>query len=171
MKHSLAALLLFACTSCGPSQPPAEEPEPMGYEEGAPTEETGEEATDAPPAEAADAKWADMSDSQKMEYMQQTVLPKMKASFAAIDPKFEDMKCPTCHGEGAKKGQFEMPSADLPKLTTTGKFEAELKAHPEMTKFMMEKVVPEMAALLHAEPYDATTQQGFGCFGCHMQKK
>jgi hypothetical protein len=38
-----------------------------------------------------------------------------------------------------------------------------------MVKFMGERVVPEMAKLLHEEPYNPETHQGFGCFHCHVK--
>jgi hypothetical protein len=60
-----------------------------------------------------------------------------------------------------------MPNPGLPKLTTTGKFEAEMKKSPKATKYMMDKVVPEVAGALGVPPYDPTTKQGFGCFNCH----
>ena len=40
-----------------------------------------------------------------------------------------------------------------------------------MTKFMMEKVVPEMVSLLGVSKYDPATHKGFGCFGCHTPDK
>jgi hypothetical protein len=35
-------------------------------------------------------------------------------------------------------------------------------------KFMAGVAVPEMAALLGYDPYDAKTNTGFGCYGCHQ---
>jgi hypothetical protein len=181
---------------CGPSTPEAatvdgEEPvgeEPVG-EEPTGEEPTGEEPTTEPapsgtepapsgtePApstpEPGKIDWAKMTNDQKMEHMQQVVLPKSEEMFKAHDAKrYKKVTCATCHGKGANQGKFKMPSPDLPKLTTTGKFEEELKKHPAMTKFMMEKVVPDTAKLLGMPPYDPATQKGFGCFACHQAKK
>ena len=112
-----------------------------------------------------------MTNEQKTEYMQTKVMPHMGELFSSFDPKhFDDVKCVTCHGKGAMQGEFKMPNPELPKLSSTGKFDEEMKKKPEMTKFMMEKVTPEMAKLLQMEPYNAETKEGFGCFGCHPTK-
>jgi hypothetical protein len=75
----------------------------------------------------------------------------------------------TCHGPDAKKGEFEMPNPKLPKLDPKDNFKAH-KKEAEVVKFMMERVVPEMATLLGEEPYDPAKQEGFGCFDCHTKK-
>ena len=107
-----------------------------------------------------------------MGYMKKVVLPRMKEVFAAFDPKeFENVTCLTCHGEAAKDGSFKMPNPNLPKLSPLGGFKKHLEKDPVMTKFMMTKVVPEMAALLSTQPYDAQSRLGFGCFGCHSIEK
>ncbi|HZO15213.1 MAG TPA: hypothetical protein VFB62_18190 [Polyangiaceae bacterium] len=161
-KHCLVLALSFA--ACGPSQPAAE-----------PTPEPGPAETPTPspePTEAAAADWSKMTNEQKTEFMQTKVMPHMGELFTAFDAKkFDDPKCQTCHGKGAMEGEFKMPNAELPKLSTTGKFEEEMKKKPDMTKFMMEKVTPEMAKLLNMEPYNPETKEGFGCFNCHQPKK
>ena len=117
-----------------------------------------------------------MSKDQKIEHMKEAVMPKMGELFGSFDgDRYAKITCATCHGPGAKEGKFEMPSAALPKLTMpTGDgepFAEEMKAHPEVTKFMMQQVTPEMVKLLPGvEPYDPATQKGFGCFGCHTPK-
>ena len=65
-------------------------------------------------------------------------------------------------------GKFKMPNPKLPKLSFTDGFKKHMDKKPEITKFMMEKVVPEMATLLGTQPYDPKTQKGFGCAGCHV---
>jgi hypothetical protein len=77
----------------------------------------------------------------------------------------------TCHGSGAKDGSFKMPNPELPKLSPEGGFKKHLDKDPEITKFMMTKVLPNMAELLGTQPYDVKTHLGFGCFGCHSIDK
>jgi hypothetical protein len=38
---------------------------------------------------------------------------------------------------------------------------------PEMAKFMVSSVAPEMAQAMGMKPFDPQTHQGFGCGGCH----
>lgn len=101
--------------------------------------------------------------------MKSTVMPKMKDEFSAFDAKrFGEMNCKTCHGDGAADGSFKMPNAKLPPVPATKEgFEKLMKKKPEICKFMMEKVTPDMAGLLGEPAYDPKTQQGFGCHGCH----
>jgi hypothetical protein len=113
-----------------------------------------------------------MNDDQKREHMKTVVLPKMKEDFGGFDAKkFGGMNCATCHGDGAKAGTFKMPNAKLPKLNPAGGFKKHMDKKPEMTKFMMEKVVPDMAKALDQQPYDPKTQTGFGCMSCHTMEK
>jgi hypothetical protein len=70
--------------------------------------------------------------------------------------------CKTCHGPAYKE-----PKEFLPHLTMKdGKITA-FAEKPEVSKFMAEKVVPEMAAAMGQPPYDPATHKGFGCGGCH----
>ena len=107
-----------------------------------------------------------------MAYMKKVVVPKMKETFTAFDPKeFEHVTCMTCHGASAKDGSFKMPNPALPKLSPTDNFKKHKDKDPKVTEFMMTKVNPDMAALLHTTPYDPKTKLGFGCFGCHTIEK
>ncbi|MFO7177255.1 MAG: hypothetical protein DIU78_001025 [Pseudomonadota bacterium] len=151
---SLRTLLVLALlVGCGGSKPaetpsgPTGEAEPLG-----------------------DRKFDDLPPGKKGEYMKAVVLPQMtKVLQQSPEPEhFTNVTCATCHGPSAKQGNFEMPTASLPKL---GAFEAEMEAHPKMTRYMAEVVVPEMARLLNEAPFDPGTGQGFGCFGCHMKKE
>ncbi|HMI84636.1 MAG TPA: hypothetical protein VK550_11110 [Polyangiaceae bacterium] len=153
--------LVLACgggSGAPPSTPPATTASPAGS--------AGEAAP--PPS----GKWSDMNRDQRMTYMKKVVLPKMKETFTAFDPKqFDHVTCLTCHGAGAKDGSFKMPNPELPKLSPDGGFKKHLDQKPEITKFMMSKVLPQMAELLNTQPYDPNTHLGFGCFGCHAIAK
>ena len=84
--------------------------------------------------------------------------------------RYKDFNCMTCHGPNAKANNFKMPSPDLPKLSAKDGFKKHMDKSPEVTKFMMQKVVGEMAGALGVEPYNMQTHQGFGCGGCHVME-
>jgi hypothetical protein len=152
--------------ACGGSTaaPPSSAASPSTAGSGAPSGAT--------PPGAPSGKWSDMNKDQRMAYMKQVVLPKMKETFSSFDPKeFEHVTCLTCHGNSAKDGSFKMPNPDLPKLNPEGSFKKHMDTKPEITKFMMSKVLPQMADLLGTQPYDPQTKIGFGCFGCHSIEK
>lgn len=173
---ALALSALFACAKA-PTPPEAApaETQPVVAEPGVQAESASAPVAEAPsaqeaPAAAPQKKFDDMMAGERMEYMKSTVLPKMKAVFQAGDPKeFAEVSCKTCHGSRAEKGNFKMPNEEILPLDVSDGFADEAKAHPEMMKFMGEKVVPEMAALLGESPYNPETHQGFGCFGCHTK--
>lgn len=102
--------------------------------------------------------------------MKTVVVPRMKSVFQKQDAEhFAEFGCQTCHGAGAKQGRFKMPNAALPALNPAGGFKVHMDEHPNDTKFMMEQVVPEMAAALGESPFDPKTGEGFGCFECHTK--
>ncbi len=155
--------------ACGGSTPPADAPseaEPAGGEETAPS--STEASAEAVQGEEGEHKSFDaMSPPERMKVMKEVVVPQMTEAFQAFSQEeFGKVNCMTCHGPGAKNGEFEMPSKSLPALD-----EEEMGAHPEMTKFMSETVVPKMAAILGEEPYNPETHEGFGCFHCHTKKQ
>ena len=124
------------------------------------------------PAATDTVDWHAMSHEQKMNHMKKVVMPKMSALFQGFNAaEFKDMNCGTCHGPGVKQGKFDMPTASIPKLNPADHFAKHQGKTAEMTRFMMTKVVPEMAALQGEAPFDPATQKGFGCFECHMMEK
>lgn len=152
-----SGICLFVATACGGGQTEAAAPEG----EAASTEQA------AGDAEAAE-KFDDMAPAARLKFMKEVVAPAMTTTFQAYDAEaYAEFSCATCHGPGAKDGNFAMPTADLPKLPQDVMQVKEAK--PEVFAFMYEKVVPEMAAMLGEDVYNPETQQGFGCFACHMQ--
>ncbi|WP_437670222.1 hypothetical protein [Sorangium sp. So ce131] len=115
--------------------------------------------------------WKDMSFEQRYAYMEEVVTPQMSETFAAFDPKFEGMSCPTCHGAGATDGSYAMPSAEVPPLPDTPDAFLEYAMDPEVGRWadwMYNTVVPQMADLLQVERFDPTTETGeFSCNNCH----
>jgi hypothetical protein len=162
----LAAALPVA-VSCGGGMPEATTPPP-----GTPTNTP---PVNPPPATTSPAAgstltWKDMNKDQRLDFMKTTVLPKMKAEFAAYDSKrFGNITCGTCHGDGAKEGTFKMPNPKImPKVPNDqAGFEKLMKERPDAVKFMSAKVEPMMAQMLGEEPYDMKTGKGFGCHECH----
>ncbi|HSC86743.1 MAG TPA: hypothetical protein VLC09_05710 [Polyangiaceae bacterium] len=176
-----ALALLAAVAACGGAQPPSTVESPESAQpptEGSPApaeqvpgdEKKSEEPT--APAEAKRPKFDELKPGEKMAFMKNEVLPKMKKVFQdSGDDEFTDISCKTCHGSRASKGDFEMPNAELPVLDFADGLADEKKAHPKMTQYMIDVITPEMAKLLGEEHYDPATGKGFGCTGCHTAKK
>jgi len=159
-----------AVTPAGPTPPtPPTSPTPPTEAPTNPPPTTPPPATTGPVAGGTLA-WKDMNHDQRLDFMKTTVMPKMKAEFAAYDgKKFANITCRTCHGEGAKDGTFKMPNPKLmPKIgNDMPSFEKLMKDRPDAVKFMSTKVVPDMAQMLGQDPYDPKTGKGFGCHACH----
>ena len=117
--------------------------------------------------------WAGMGFKDRQKYMQNTVEPAMRKLFQEFDSKrYANFGCSTCHGKNQVAVSSKMPNslppldpAKMPDPASANAYEA------KFAKFMMQKVVPEMATLLGDEPFDPGTGKGFGCFGCHATKK
>jgi len=125
-------------------------------------------ASGAPPVHVP---WVRMNKGQRLDYMIKTVLPKMKQEFQAFDAKrFARMDCATCHGDGVAQGSFELPNSKLPKLLEPDLFAKHRQLTPEITKFMLEKVEPDLSALLEIQEFDPATRKGLSCYNCHPRE-
>jgi hypothetical protein len=169
-RHNLVSLtLVLLAAACGGGQPaPEAAPPPEPVPEAAPPPEPGpaeaapEEAAPAePPAPAA---WTpDLTKEQKAAFMKAHVAPRMAKVFQEANAeKYANFDCKTCHGP-----DFKLPKDHLPKLTMKKDKMTAFTEKPDVSKFMAEKVVPEMASILGMQPFDPKTKQGFGCMGCH----
>lgn len=162
MRQLLPALILLVVvpSACKTAPPPS----------ATPTGPTSPTAAVAPQDPAAKPAWANMDAEAKKGHMMDAVTPTMAALFQAVNPeRYGEFTCVTCHGPGANKGEFAMPSPSLPKLPANGDFSQIMAAKPDVMKFMGQQVVPKMAELLDTPAYDPATHAGFGCFGCHQK--
>lgn len=156
--RTIATLILLVTAGCGASPEPA-------TTTSATAQGTGETAPAGPPE-----PWAEMGFDARRRYMGRHVLPAMTELFEAYDPEeFSAFSCDTCHGEDMRERMFAMPSPSLPALYPTGhpRQRAMVEEHPEMVRFMFNRVVPRMQQLLGAEPFDEATGTGFTCYACH----
>jgi hypothetical protein len=150
---SWSVLCAAALLACGGGQPPASSPAEPGAEPAAAAPGGGGEV------------WSDtMSDKEKGAFMKNKVVPAMSKTFQEFDAKkYEKFDCKTCHGPAFKPKPVDF----LPELHMKDGKLVEASEHPEMAKFMGEKVSPQMAEIFGKKPFDPATGEGFGCNGCH----
>ncbi|MBL4684965.1 MAG: hypothetical protein JKY37_10275 [Nannocystaceae bacterium] len=149
-RGSTSLLLVGLLTGCSGSKSPS--PTPPG-----PTEEQRA-------APSAPDTWKDaLSMDDKMGFMQAHVVSKMGDLFKGANPEhYANFGCQTCHGPDNQDPKDFLSPLQM----KDGQFAA-AQSQPEVVQFMMQQVVPEMAALLGEPAYDPTTHTGFGCGGCH----
>ena len=128
----------------------------------------GPAAAPAPMPEA----FKDMNLEQRTEFMKTVVMPRTRELFTNFDPKFKDMDCKTCHGDGVDDGSFELPNPKIKALPGTPEaFIAWVSvdaAAARWATFMSEQLVPAMGEMLKVTPFDPTTETGdFSCGNCH----
>jgi hypothetical protein len=118
---------------------------------------------------APDKQWAAKSFQERKEWMGVEVLPKMKTLFKEHDEaQFKGFGCDTCHGADGKEKDYKMPTDSIYPLDAKDPVGKAMAYDAAVTKFMVDKVTPEMARLMDAEPYDPKTGKGtVGCFTCH----
>lgn len=127
--------------------------------------------TETTPAEAHPRRWSELDHDARMAVMSTGVMPATRRLFQGFDAeRYASVSCATCHGEQrAAAHDYRMPNPDLYPLFPTGTPEqaAMVNDHPEMVRFMHNHVVPDIQAILGADPYDPVAQTGFSCFSCH----
>jgi hypothetical protein len=144
---TLAAL--FLCISCGPAKP-----SPV--------------VAKSPPHEPT---WEKLTFEERHNVMTFRVLPNMAKTWQRYEKTdYPETTCARCHGANGEARGYELPNSlapldpqHMPDPNSKDPDEA------EMARFMFGQVVPEMTALLDAEPYDPKTGRGFYCFECHAR--
>lgn len=175
-KTALLATLVLAATACQKEGGGSSNPPTTGGDVTDPSSDGGDVAAgdggDGGEAGSPDLKWADKDFKQRKEWMGVEVLPKMKALFKEYDEaQFKGFGCDTCHGEDGKEKNYEMPTDSIYPLPEADPVKAAMEYDEAVTKFMVERVTPDMAALMDAEPYNPETGEGtVGCFTCHPKE-
>lgn len=114
-----------------------------------------------------DVEFDKLDHDQRIQFMKTKVVPTMEPLFKQHDPKkFADFGCKTCHGEGADKGEYDMPNPALPKLN----FNDMSEFKKEDIEWMGKDIKPTMAKLLKQPEMTKENPKGFGCLECHHTK-
>ena len=115
--------------------------------------------------------WEKLSWDERHLAMTFRVLPNIAKTWQVYEKTdYPEMTCARCHGSDGEKKAYKLPNSlapldpqHMPDPASKDPDEAEI------AKFMYGHVVPEMTALLDAEPYDPKTGKGFYCFDCHAR--
>lgn len=98
-----------------------------------------------------DVPFALLDRDQRVQFMEQRVVPVMAPLFRAHDPKrYAAFGCKTCHGASR---DFTMPNAALPKLRADD--------DPRAVAWMTDTITPAIGALLDDRTID--------CLRCHVR--
>jgi hypothetical protein len=113
--------------------------------------------------------WNEMSLDQRKAHMKTVVLPQAAELFGSWRPeRFATVDCRLCHGENARAGRFQMPTAHLPRLSGELLLGPEFEKYPETTRLKLDRLVPMMRAALGKKKFNLITRRGFGCYSCHL---
>jgi len=113
--------------------------------------------------------WEEMDQDQRKAHMRQKVLPVAADVFGTWRPeRFAQMDCTLCHARSDTQGIYDMPTADLPRLSGELLLGPEFASEPETTRLKLDRLVPEMSAALGLKPFSIITRTGFGCYSCHL---
>jgi hypothetical protein len=116
---------------------------------------------------APEIPWRGKTHEQRQAFMASHIEPTMKHLFQSFNGKaYAGFGCETCHGNDMDALDFKMPNSlyALPEKDPI----AEAKTVDEDTaQFMVEKVVPTFAKLLHEKAGDPA---GVSCFTCHPKE-
>ena len=114
---------------------------------------------------APEVPWRNKTHEQRQAYMAARVQPTMKRLFQSFNGKtYADFGCETCHGHDMDVVDFKMPNS-LYALPEKDPVAEGMSVDEDTAKFMVEKVVPTFAKLLHEQP-----QKGVTCFTCHQKE-
>jgi hypothetical protein len=123
-------------------------------------------AAEGPDLGAPNIAWEQKTHEERAAYMGAFVEPQMRRLFVEYDAKnFGDFGCPTCHGKDFDVIDFQMPN-DIYALPADNPIGEAMDLDPKIAQFMMGKVLPTMAKLLH-EP---AGPKGVSCFTCHPKE-
>ncbi len=113
--------------------------------------------------------WAEMKLTERKAHMRQEVLPIAADIFGTWQPeRFATVDCSLCHARGETEGIYDMPTANLPRLSGALLLGPEFARAPETTNLKLNRLVPEISAALGVKPFSLITQRGFGCYSCHL---
>ena len=113
--------------------------------------------------------WKEMNLEQRKAHMKSVVLPQAAELFGSWRPeRFASVNCSLCHGPGAKRGDFKMPTDHLPRLSGELLLGPEFDKYPDTTRLKLNRLVPMMSDALGKRPFSLVTRRGFGCYSCHL---
>jgi len=113
--------------------------------------------------------WNEMNLDHRKAHMKTVVLPQAAELFRSWRPgRFATVDCRLCHGPGAETGNFQMPTAHLPRLSGKLLLGPEFEKHPDTTRLKLDRLVPLMSAALGKKKFSLITRRGFGCYSCHL---
>lgn len=115
---------------------------------------------------APEISWAAKSREQRMGFMAAAVHPRMKMLFKEYDSTYDDFSCQTCHGDDMELIDYKMPS-DIYPLPTENTLEEARDYDEDVTKFMVDKVLPELKKLFNQ---GKGPQTNVSCFSCHPKE-